>query len=217
MPELQPTPIHLDTQDPWRVFKILDEFVAGFDALGGIAPAVAFFGSSRATPEEPAYRLARETARLVASQGFTILSGAGLGIMEAASRGAADAGGLSVGLHISLPEEAGPNPYLGKLLNFRYFFVRKVMFVKYSVGFVILPGGFGTLDELFEAATLVQTGRTRPFPIVLLGRAYWQGLLAWLETVAASEQRVRPDELGILRVADTAEEVLHHLRGSLGP
>ncbi|MGH7322548.1 MAG: TIGR00730 family Rossman fold protein, partial [Candidatus Rokuibacteriota bacterium] len=157
MPELQPTPIHLDTQDPWRVYKIMDEFVAGFEALTNLPPAVAFFGSSRATPGESAYALAEKTARLLAENGFTVLTGGGPGIMEAASKGAMEAGGLSIGLNIDLPQEQAPNQFLGKLLNFRYFFVRKVMFVKYSVGFVIAPGGFGTLDELFEATTLVQT------------------------------------------------------------
>ncbi len=212
MPELQPAPAHPDTQDPWRVFKIMDEFVAGFEALATLPPAVAFFGSSRATPQDPAYALAERTARLLAEHGFAILTGGGPGIMEAANKGAMEAGGLSVGLNIDLPEEQAPNRYLGKLLNFRYFFVRKVMFVKYSVGFVIAPGGFGTLDELFEATTLVQTRRARPFPVILLDAAYWQGLLAWLQGSVAAQGRVRPDELAILRVADTPEEVLAHLR-----
>lgn len=212
MPELQPVPLHPDTQDPWRVFKIMDEFVAGFEALATIPPAVAFFGSARATPDEPAYALVEKTARLLAERGFTILTGGGPGIMEAANKGAIEAGGLSVGLNIDLPQEQAPNRYLGKLLNFRYFFVRKVMFVKYSVGFVIAPGGFGTLDELFEATTLVQTGRSRPFPIILLGAPYWQGLLAWLRGVVIAERRVTAEELAILRVADTPEEVLRLLR-----
>ncbi|HEV8673449.1 MAG TPA: TIGR00730 family Rossman fold protein [Methylomirabilota bacterium] len=214
MPELQPTPIQLDTEDPWRVFKIMDEFVAGFEALSGLPPAVAFFGSSRATPDDPAYALAEKTARLVAENGFTVLSGGGPGIMEAANKGAMEAGGLSIGLNIDLPQEQAPNRYLAKLVNFRYFFVRKVMFVKYSVGFVIAPGGFGTLDELFEATTLVQTRRIRPFPVILLGAAYWQGLLDWLQRVVVAERRVTATELAILRVADTPEEVLAHLRSA---
>jgi uncharacterized protein (TIGR00730 family) len=134
--------------------------------------------------------------------------------MEAANKGAIEAGGLSIGLNIDLPQEQAPNRYLGKLLNFKYFFVRKVMFVKYAVGFVIAPGGFGTLDELFEATTLVQTRRIRPFPVILLGTAYWQGLLEWLQRVVVAERRVTPDELAILRVADTPEEVLAHLRSA---
>lgn len=214
MPELQPTPIHVDTEDPWRVFKIMDELLAGFETLGKIPPAVAFFGSSRATPDDPAYALAEKTARLLAENGYTILSGGGPGIMEAANKGAMEAGGLSIGLNIDLPQEQAPNPYLAKLLNFRYFFVRKVMFVKYSVGFVIAPGGFGTLDELFEATTLVQTRRIRPFPVILLGSAYWQGLLDWLRDVVVAEGRISAQELPILRVADTPEEVLAHLRSA---
>ncbi len=214
MPELQPPPIHVDTEDPWRVFKIMDELLAGFDALGKIPPAVAFFGSSRATPDDPAYTLAEKTARLLAESGYAILSGGGPGIMEAANKGAMEAGGLSIGLNIDLPQEQAPNPYLAKLLNFRYFFVRKVMFVKYSVGFVIAPGGFGTLDELFEATTLVQTRRIRPFPVVLLGSAYWRGLLDWLRAVVVAEGRITAEDLLILRLADTPAEVLAHLRAA---
>jgi uncharacterized protein (TIGR00730 family) len=214
MPELQPPLIQLDTQDPWRVFKIMDEFVAGFEALSGLPPAVAFFGSSRATPDDPAYTLAEKTARRLVENGFAVLSGGGPGIMEAANKGAMEAGGLSIGLNIDLPQEQAPNRYLGKLLNFKYFFVRKVIFVKYSVGFIIAPGGFGTLDELFEATTLVQTRRIRPFPVILLGAAYWQGLLDWLRDVVVAERRVTPAELAILRVADTPEEVLAHLRSA---
>ena len=214
MPELQPTPIHVDTEDPWRIFKIMDELLAGFEALGKVPPAVAFFGSSRATPDDPAYTLAEKTARLLAESGYTILTGGGPGIMEAANKGAMEAGGLSIGLNIDLPQEQAPNPYLAKLLNFRYFFVRKVMFVKYSVGFVIAPGGFGTLDELFEATTLVQTRRIRPFPVILLGSVYWQGLLNWLGDVVVAEGRITAEELAILRVADTPEEVRAHLRAA---
>ncbi|MGH7266357.1 MAG: TIGR00730 family Rossman fold protein [Candidatus Rokuibacteriota bacterium] len=214
MPELQPAPIQLDTMDPWRVYKIMNEFVAGFEVLASIPPAVAFFGSSRATPDDPAYLLSERTARLLAESGYTILTGGGPGIMEAANKGAMEGGGLSVGLNIDLPLEQAPNPYLGMLLNFRYFFVRKVMFVKYSVGFVIAPGGFGTLDELFEATTLVQTARIRPFPIILLGTDYWRGLIEWLKAVVVGEGRVTPTELGILRLADTPEDVLAHLRSA---
>ncbi len=214
MPELQPTPIHLDTEDPWRVFKVMDEIVAGFQALSGIPPAVAFFGSSRTTSADPAYALAEKTARRLAENGFAVLTGGGPGIMEAANKGAMEAGGLSIGLNIDLPQEQAPNAYLAKLVNFRYFFVRKVMFVKYAVGFVIAPGGFGTLDELFEATTLVQTRRIRPFPVILLGTAYWQGLLDWLRDVVVADGRVTTDELTILRLADTPEEVLAHLRSA---
>jgi uncharacterized protein (TIGR00730 family) len=214
MPELQPPPIQLDTEDPWRVFKVMDEIVAGFQALSGLPPAVAFFGSARATPADPAYALAEKTGRLLATEGFAVLTGGGPGIMEAANKGALEAGGLSVGLNIDLPREQSPNAYLSRLINFRYFFVRKVMFVKYSVGFVIAPGGYGTLDELFEATTLVQTGRIRPFPVILFGAAYWQGLVDWLRHVVVGERRVSLDELGILRLADSPEEVLEHLRAA---
>jgi uncharacterized protein (TIGR00730 family) len=212
VPEFQPTPIHLDTEDPWRIFKIMDELVGGFEALARLPRAVAFFGSSRAAPDDPAYALAEETARRLVESGYAVLTGGGAGVMEAANKGAMAAGGLSIGLNIDLPQEQAPNPYLVKLLNFRYFFVRKVMFVKYSVGFVIAPGGFGTLDELFEATTLVQTGRIRPFPVILLGSAYWQGLLEWLRARAVAEGRITAAELAILRVADTPDEVLAHLR-----
>jgi uncharacterized protein (TIGR00730 family) len=214
MPELQPPPIQLDTEDPWRVFKVMDEIVAGFQALSGLPPAVAFFGSARATPADPAYALAEKTGRLLAAEGFAVLTGGGPGIMEAANKGALEAGGLSVGLNIDLPREQSPNAYLSRLINFRYFFVRKVMFVKYSVGFVIAPGGYGTLDELFEATTLVQTGRIRPFPVILFGAAYWQGLVDWLRHVVVGERRVSLGELGILRLADSPEEVLEHLRAA---
>ena len=214
MPVPEPTPVQLDTKDPWRAYKFMDEFVTGFEALASVAPAVAFFGSSRARPDDAAYALAERTARLLAENGFTVLTGAGAGIMEAASKGATEAGGLSVGLNIDLPTEQAPNRYLGRLLNFRYFFVRKVMFVKYSVGFVIAPGGFGTLDELFEATTLIQTRRIQPFPVILLGAAYWGGLLAWLRDVVVAEGRVASRELEVLRIADTPEEVLAHLRSA---
>jgi uncharacterized protein (TIGR00730 family) len=214
VPDPEPTPVQLDTKDPWRAYKFMDEFVTGFEALASVAPAVAFFGSSRARPDDAAYALAERTARLLAENGFTVLTGAGAGIMEAASKGATEAGGLSVGLNIDLPTEQAPNRYLGRLLNFRYFFVRKVMFVKYSVGFVIAPGGFGTLDELFEATTLIQTRRIQPFPVILLGAAYWGGLLAWLRDVVVAEGRVASRELEVLRIADTPEEVLAHLRSA---
>ena len=210
---LSPQP---DAQDPWRVFKFMDEFVAGFEALSPIPSPVAVFGSSRTRPGEPAYLLTERTGRLLAENGFSVLTGGGPGLMEAANKGALEAGGLSVGLNIDLPQEQAPNPYLGKLISFRYFFVRKVMFVKYSVGFVIAPGGFGTLDELFEATTLVQTRRTPPFPIILLGAAYWQGLLDWLREVAVAQGAIRAEEVAILRVADSPAEVLAHLRAA-GP
>jgi len=211
MVEVPPIPTQ---PDAWRVFRIMDELVAGFEALATIPSAVAFFGSSRAGPDDPAYALAEKTGRVLAENGFAVLTGGGPGLMEAANKGAMEAGGLSIGLNIDLPQEQAPNPYLGRLLNFRYFFVRKVMFVKYSVGFVIAPGGFGTLDELFEATTLIQTRRTAPFPVILLGARYWQGLLDWLRDVAVVQGAVTADEVAILRVADTPEEVLALLRAA---
>ena len=204
-------PAGLAGQDPWRVFRFVDEFAEGFEDLSRVPRPVAVFGSSRTPQDHPDYRLTEEVGRRLVERGFAVLTGGGPGLMEAANKGAIEAGGLSVGLNIDLPQEQAPNPYLGKLLSFRYFFVRKVLFVKYSVGFVIAPGGFGTLDELFEATTLVQTHRTPPFPIVLLGRAYWEGLLAWLREVAVTHGAIRSDELALLRLADTPEEVLVHL------
>jgi uncharacterized protein (TIGR00730 family) len=195
------------------VFAILDEFVAGFEALSSLASPVAVFGSSRAGPDSPPYALAERVGRLLAERGYSVLTGGGAGIMEAASKGALEAGGHSVGLTIDSPQEQGPNRYLGKLLTFRYFFVRKVMFVKYSVGFIIAPGGFGTLDELFEAVTLVQTRRTPPFPIILLGAHYWRGLLDWLRDAAVAQGFITAAELSLLRLADTPEDVLAQLGG----
>jgi uncharacterized protein (TIGR00730 family) len=195
------------------VFAIMDEFLTGFAALAPLASPVAVFGSARTPPGDPAYALAERTGAALAHAGHTVLTGGGGGIMEAASKGATQAGGVVVGLNIDLPQEQTPNRYLGKLVNFRYFFVRKVMFVKYSVGFVIAPGGFGTLDELFEAVTLVQTRRTPPFPIILLGARYWQGLLGWLGEVAVTHGAMTAPELRLLRLADSPEEVLALLRG----
>jgi hypothetical protein len=215
-PAAAPTGREPESQDHWRVYKIMDEFVSGFEGLAAVPRPVAVFGSSRARPDQPAYALAEATGAALARAGFSVLTGGGQGIMEAAAKGALEAGGLSVGLTIDLPGEQSPSPHLSRLLSFRYFFVRKVMFVKYSVGFVIAPGGFGTLDELFEAITLVQTRRTPPFPIVLLDAAYWQGLLAWLRDVAAPAGAVPTADLGLVRVADTPQEVLGHLTGSGG-
>ena len=212
MSDRSAAPAPPDLRDPWRVYAFVNEFVAGFEALARIPSPVAVFGSSRARPEDPAYAL---TERL-GEEGFSVLTGGGLGLMEAANKGAMEAGGLSVGLSIDLPSEPVANRYLGTLLSFRYFFARKVMFVKYSVGFVIAPGGFGTLDELFEAVTLVQTRRTRPFPIVLLGAAYWSGLVDWLRATAVARGAITAAELALLRLADTPEEALQHLRPTKG-
>jgi len=200
--------------DTWRIFRIMAEFVEGFETLAQIPPAVSIFGSSRAKPTDPAYVLAEEIARLLAQHGYSVITGGGPGIMEAANKGAKEAGGISVGLNIEIPVEQTPNPYIGKLMNFRYFFVRKVMFVKYSVAFVILPGGFGTLDELFEAVTLIQTKRVKPFPVILVQRDYWKGLLNWLKDVVAHQGGISYDDLNILKIVNTPEEVLQLIKVS---
>ena len=195
-------------QDTWRMFRIMAEFVDGFEALAECVPAVSIFGSARVTPEHPDYQKAEAIARQLAREGFSIITGGGPGVMEAANKGALEAGGRSVGLNIELPMEQSPNSYANIRVSFRYFFVRKVMFVKYASGFVILPGGFGTLDELFESITLIQTGKIRPFPVVLVGRAYGAGLVAWVHDVMMKDRKVSTEDLEILRVVETAEEAV---------
>jgi hypothetical protein len=194
--------------DTWRLFRIMAEFVEGFEALAECNPAVSMFGSARVTPEHPDYQKAEAIARQLAREGFAVITGGGPGVMEAANKGAAAAGGRSVGLNIELPMEQSPNPYSNIRVSFRYFFVRKVMFVKYASGFVILPGGFGTLDELFESITLIQTEKIRPFPVVLVGRDYWRGLVDWIGDVMMNDQKISPKDLAILRVVDTADEAV---------
>jgi uncharacterized protein (TIGR00730 family) len=194
--------------DTWRLFRIMAEFVEGFEALAECNPAVSVFGSARVTPADEDYRKAEAIARQLAREGFAVLTGGGPGVMEAANKGAAEAGGRSVGLNIELPLEQSPNPYANIHVSFRYFFVRKMMFVKYASGFVILPGGFGTLDELFESITLIQTEKIRPFPVVLVGRDYWSGLLAWIHDVMMKDQKISPRDLALLRVVDTADEAI---------
>ncbi|HEU4699060.1 MAG TPA: TIGR00730 family Rossman fold protein, partial [Gemmatimonadales bacterium] len=192
--------------DPWRVLRIMSEFVEGFDTLATVEKGVTIFGSARVGPDDPQYEAAQETARLLAEAGFSIITGAGPGIMEAANKGARLAGGRSIGCNIELPFEQGANPYVDTLINFRYFFVRKTMFVKYSVAFIIFPGGFGTLDELFEALTLIQTGKIKHFPVILFGRAYWGGLVDWLRDTVARERKVNPEDLDLFRVTDDPQE-----------
>ena len=192
--------------DPWRVLRIMGEYVAGFDALAEVGAAVAVFGSARTPAGHPMYEAARDLGRRLAAAGFAVVTGGGPGIMEAANRGAREAGGLSVGCNIELPKEQGVNPYVDVAVNFRYFFCRKTMFVKYSEGFVLFPGGFGTLDELFEALTLIQTGKTRRFPVVLFGSAYWGGLAGWLRERVLAHGNVDAADLDLFRVTDSAEE-----------
>lgn len=202
------------SKDTWRIFRIMAEFVEGFETLSKIPPAVAIFGSARALPGSDAYQKAEATAALLARNGYSIITGGGPGVMEAANKGATEAGGISVGLNIELPLEQKPNVYANKLLNFRYFFVRKVMFVKYSVAFVIMPGGFGTLDELFEAITLIQTRKIKPFPVILLGKNYWKGLMDWIGDTLLKEKMIAVEDLDIMKTVDTPEEVLHWIQQS---
>jgi uncharacterized protein (TIGR00730 family) len=200
--------------DPWRVLRIQAEFVEGFGLLAEMGVAVSVFGSSRAQPGSPEYELAQQISAALARAGYAVITGGGPGIMEAANRGAASANGISVGLGIELPLEQGLNDYVDIGLEFRYFFVRKTMFVKYSQAFVVMPGGFGTLDELFEALTLVQTGKITRFPIVLVGSAYWSGLLSWLRQTVVGEGKVSPADLDLLSIADSPGEVVEIIRAA---
>ena len=200
-------------KDTWRIFRIMGEFVEGFETLSQINKGVAIFGSARSTPGSPDYRRAEEMGRALARAGHAVITGGGPGDMEAANKGAMEAGGESIGLAIELPYELKPNPYLTRTLSFRYFFVRKVMFVKYSQAFVILPGGFGTLDELFEAVTLIQTRKVKPFPVILAGEGqYWDGLINWINQTVVKRGKVREAEVGILQRAETPAEVLKILK-----
>ena len=193
--------------DPWRVLRIMGEFVDGFDVLARVGLAVTVFGSARVKPDSPYYAAAREVGAGIARRGFAVITGGGPGIMEAANRGANEAGGLSIGCNIELPHEQSPNPYANLSIDFRYFFVRKTMFVKYSEAFVVFPGGFGTMDELFEALTLIQTAKVKRFPVVLYGSQYWGGLLNWIRETLAIEGMVSDDDLALVQVVDTTDEV----------
>jgi len=198
--------------DPWRALRILSEFVEGFDALAGVGPAVTVFGSARAARNSPAYMQARKIARKLAEHGFAIITGGGPGIMEAANRGCKEGGGLSIGCNIELAHEQGLNAYVDLGIEFKYFFVRKTMFVKYADAFVILPGGFGTLDELFEALTLIQTGKIRNFPVVLVGTEYWRGMLDWLTATDLPAGTIDQSDLEIFKVTDDPDEVVEMIR-----
>jgi uncharacterized protein (TIGR00730 family) len=205
----QPGPrIDFTRTDPWRVMRIMGEFIEGFDTLASVDKAVTIFGSARIGPDDPHYQAALETARLLAEAGFAVITGAGPGIMEAGNKGARLGGGRSIGCNIELPFEQGANPYVDTLVNFRYFFVRKTMFIKYSVAFVIFPGGFGTLDELFEALTLIQTGKIYRFPVILFGRYYWAGLLRWLQARVLSEGKISEGDLDLMLVTDDPAEAV---------
>ncbi len=193
-------------QDPWRVLRIQGEFVEGFDALSKVGPCAAIFGSARTRPGDPYYTKAVETARILVQSGLGVITGGGPGIMEAANKGAQEGGGLSIGCNIELPFEQKPNPYQNISLSFRYFFVRKMMFVKYSIAFVIFPGGFGTLDELTESLTLAQTGKIEHFPVVLFGKEYWKGFRDWLEDTVAAEGKINKKDMDLFRLFDDPEE-----------
>jgi len=202
----------ITAQESWRMFHIMAEFVEGFDALAKYRPAVSIFGSTRAKPGDEVYQKAERIGQLLAENGFSVITGGGPGVMEAANKGASSAGGKSIGLNIELPLEQKPNPYANITLKYRYFFVRKVMFVKYAVAYVILPGGFGTMDELFESVTLIQTHKIKPFPVILVGSNYWKGLLDWIKEVVVKEGRVSQEELGIFQLIDDPEEIVKTIK-----
>lgn len=201
-------PDALRKTDPWRVFRIMGEFVEGFDTLADVFDGVCFFGSARTPVQDPHYAAAVETARLLAEENFPIITGGGPGIMEAANKGAVEGGGLSIGCNIELPFEQGTNRYVKRSIDFKFFFVRKTMFAKYSMAFVVFPGGFGTMDELFEALTLIQTGKVKHFPVVLFGSAYWGGLVAWLKETVAGEGKVDNKDLLLFQITDDPQEVV---------
>jgi uncharacterized protein (TIGR00730 family) len=214
-----PGPDEFTHTDTWRVFRIMGEFVEGFDELATLTRGVSIFGSARTRSDDPYYEAAEETAAQLTRVGFAVITGGGPGIMEAANKGAFEADGLSIGCNIELPFEQYSNPYLTRGLKFKYFFVRKMMFVKYSLGFIIFPGGFGTLDELFEALTLIQTKKIRNFPVVLFGSDYWQGLIDWIRDWALKEGKVTEEDLRRLHVTDSPAEVVQIIinsQGSLG-
>ncbi|MGC4852938.1 TIGR00730 family Rossman fold protein [Micromonospora sp. DT4] len=199
------------TRDAWRALRILSEFVEGFDTLADLPPAVSVFGSARSGPDTAECRLAEELGGALARAGYAVITGGGPGVMEAANRGATEAGGLSVGLGIELPFEQGINDWVDLAIDFRYFFARKTMFVKYAQAFVVLPGGFGTMDELFEALTLVQTGKVTRFPVVLMGVAYWQGLLDWLRDTMAASGKIGPVDLDLICLTDDVNAAVRHI------
>jgi hypothetical protein len=199
--------------DSWRMFRIMSEFVDGFDAMSAIdVPAVTIYGSARTTVDHNYYLLAEKIAAGLAKAGYCVITGGGPGIMEAANKGASEAGGVSVGLNIDLPHEQAPNPYSNFPLDFKYFFVRKVMFMKYSMGFICMPGGFGSLDELFEAVTLIQTERIKPFPIVLVGSEFWAGLVDWIKDKLLGSGNISSEDIFLFKVLDDADEIVNYMK-----
>jgi hypothetical protein len=212
--KLQPkTWNEIKTNDSWAIFKIMAEFVEGYEKLSKIGPCVSIFGSARTKPEDPFYKLAEEVAFKLTQNGYGVITGGGPGIMEAGNKGASKGKGISVGLNIELPFEQHENPWIDKdkNLEFDYFFVRKVMFVKYSQGFIVMPGGFGTLDELFEAITLIQTNKIGRFPIILVGKKFWSGLIEWIKNTLLEQGNISEKDLKLFRVVDTADEAIEHL------
>jgi len=203
----------IKANDSWALFKIMSEFVEGYERLGAIGPCISIFGSARTKATDPTYQLTKKISYVIAKHGYGVITGGGPGIMEAANRGAQEAKGLSVGLNINLPFEQQSNPYIDtdKSINFEYFFVRKVMFVKYAQGFVVMPGGLGTLDELFEALTLIQTEKIKSFPILLVGKNYWSGLMEWIKSQLLTKKNISPEDLNLIEIVDTPEEVLQAL------
>lgn len=194
--------------DTWRVFRIMSEFVEGFEGLSGVKNALSFFGSKAVAPHHPYYKLAHNSAFLLAKKGYSIMTGAGPGVMEAANKGADEAGGISIGLNILIPEQQTPNPYVNYLLEFRYFFIRKVVFTKYSQAFIVFPGGYGTLDELFESLALVQTERIKPIPIILVDSSFWKGLSHWLKDMLLAKGTIEKQDLALMHIVDTPEQIL---------
>ncbi len=204
----------IKSKNSWQVFRIMAEFVEGFDLLNELGPSVTLFGSARMPADNPYYQIAYELGKELAAEGLSVITGGGPGLMEAANKGATEANGTSAGIGVELPFESSNNPYLTKDISFRYFFVRKLMFLKYSQAFIALPGGFGTLDELFEALTLAQTGKTPQFPIILVGRDYWRGLVEWLRATPLRSGSINPEDLDLFRLADTSAEVMDMIRAS---
>ena len=202
----------LSIEESWRIFRIMAEFVDAIETLSKVKHAVSIFGSARTKPDDPYYAKAETVARLLAEKGFGVITGGGPGVMEAANKGAAEAGGQSVGMNIKLPMEQSPNPYANISIDNKYFFIRKVMFVKYAMAYVILPGGLGTLDELFEALTLIQTKRIKPFPVILMGSEYWKGLVDWLKKTMLRTGNISPEDLELFQVIDDPSEVVKHIQ-----
>ena len=202
----------LSREESWRIFRIMAEFVDSIEDLSRVQNGVTVFGSARVKPGDPYYQMAEKLGRLLVQNGFSVITGGGPGIMEAANKGAAEAGGRSVGMNIKLPFEQKPNPYANLQIDYKYFFIRKVMFVKYAVAYIILPGGYGTMDEFFEALTLIQTKRVKSFPVIVMGREYWQGLLDWLKSTMLRKNMIQPFDIEMIQIIDEPEEVVKHIQ-----